>query len=61
MDNERLESALDWCKKNKIKNTKQLSLFAKLKKRKKKKKGIDNVDNKDNRILRGGRQNKKSL
>lgn len=34
--NERLESALSWCKKNKIKQTEQLSLFAKLKKRKKK-------------------------
>ena len=31
--NDRLESALGWCKKNKIKHTEQLSLFAKLKKK----------------------------
>jgi len=36
MVNERLESALAWCKKNRVKQTEQLSLFAKLKKRKKK-------------------------
>lgn len=36
MINERLESALAWCKKNNIKQTEQLSLFAKLKKKKKK-------------------------
>jgi len=33
---ERLKSALAWCKKNNIKRTEQLSLFAKLKKKKKK-------------------------
>jgi len=40
-NNERIQKALDWCKKNKIKSE-QLSLFAKLKKRKKKldKKGV---------------------
>lgn len=63
MENKRLESAFDWCRKNKVKRTEQLNLFTKLKKRAKKlNKKRDNIsDNSSDRKLRGDRSDKEDL